>query len=55
MFENCNSKWSKGRLLSHLVKLIVLRTIDPEDGSIELEMQDCMEILSKRYTYVMAK
>jgi hypothetical protein len=55
MFENCNSKWSKGRLFSHLFKLVVLRTIDPEDGSIELEMQDCMEILSRRYSYVLAK
>ncbi len=55
MFENCNINWSKGRLLSHLIKLAVLMVLDPEDGSIELEMQDTVEILGKRYGYVLAR
>jgi hypothetical protein len=50
--ENCRPTWSLGRLLSHRIKLEVLRKIDPEDGSIELEIEDCEEILVHKLNQV---
>ena len=55
MFENVQINWSKGRLMSHLIKLAVLMVVDPEDGSVELEMQDTVNILKERYNYVVAR
>jgi hypothetical protein len=40
--------------MSHLIKLAFLMVSDPEDGSVELEMRDTVEVLQKRYGYVVA-
>lgn len=53
-YENAGLNWSKGRLLSHLVKLLAIMQIDPTDGSVELELQDTVEILERRHNYVVA-
>jgi hypothetical protein len=54
MFENVKINWSKGRLMSHLIKLAFLMVSDPEDGSIELEMKDTVEVIQRRYGNVLA-
>lgn len=53
--ENVQINWSKGRLMSHLIKVAVLMAMYPEDGSIELEMRDTLEVLQRRFGYVVAR
>lgn len=45
---NCTAKWGTKRLFGHLGKLLIERKVFPNDGSVELELAECMNILKAR-------
>lgn len=45
---NCNKYWGTQKLFGHIGTLLHERALYPEDGSIECELQDAVEILKTR-------
>lgn len=45
---NCNKYWNTRKLFGHLGSLLREQAMNPSDGSIELELDDCKTILKMR-------
>lgn len=48
----CNKYWSTRKLMGHLGSLLHERVTDPDDGSIELELNDTIQLLKDREVLV---